>query len=73
MEYILTNEWIFIVIMIWTLPWKAYALWLSARRGEKKWFLVLLVLNTVAILDLYYIFGVAKKSLKDIARIVSGR
>lgn len=50
-----------ILLTLWTLPWKGWALWLSARRGEKWWFVVLLVLNTLAILEIIYIFGIAKQ------------
>ena len=50
--------------LLWTLPWTAWALWLAARRGEKVWFVVLLVLNTLAILEIIYIFAIAKRSDK---------
>ncbi|MBF05248.1 hypothetical protein CL644_00885 [bacterium] len=48
--------------LLWTLPWTAWALWLAARRGEKVWFVVLLVLNTLALLEIFYIFAIAKRS-----------
>jgi len=55
----------FIVLMgilsIWSIVWKGVALWKSARRGEKGWFIVFLVVNTVAILEIIYIFMVSKK------------
>ncbi|PCH91899.1 hypothetical protein COB80_01250 [Candidatus Kaiserbacteria bacterium] len=51
-----------VLVALWTLPWKGWALWLAARRGEKWWFIALLVLNTLAILDIIYIFVVAKRS-----------
>ena len=50
-----------LVLALWTLPWKAWALWLSARRGEKWWFIAMLVLNTLAILEIIYIFGIAQR------------
>ena len=53
--------WLVLLIALWTLPWKAWALWLAARRGEKWWFIALLVLNTLAILEIIYIFLVAKR------------
>ena len=58
--------WIFIVVLLWVLPWKIYSLWTSARNSNKGWFLALLLLNTFAILDIFYIFYVAKKSVKDV-------
>lgn len=51
-----------LAIIIWTVPWKVYALWLAARHGHKKWFVALVVLNTLAILEIYYVFKVAKKT-----------
>ena len=49
-------------IFLWTLPWKAWALWLAARRGDLWWFLVLIVVSTLGILEMIYIFFVAKQS-----------
>jgi hypothetical protein len=49
-------------IILWTFPWKAWALWLAARRGDIWWFLALLLLNTLALLDIIYIFLIAKQS-----------
>ncbi len=55
------NTMAFILIALWALPWKGWALWLAAKRGEKWWFIALLVLNTVAILEIIYIFAIAKR------------
>lgn len=53
---------LFIVLAaLWTLPWKAWALWLAARRTEKWWFLALLIINTFAVLEIIYIFLIAKR------------
>lgn len=46
---------------LWTLPWKGWALWLAARRKEKVWFIVLLIVNTLAVLEIIYIFAIAKQ------------
>jgi len=53
--------WILLAVILWTFPWKAWALWLAARRGDLKWFLPLLLLNTLAILEIVYIFLIAKQ------------
>ncbi len=58
------NEHVFLFVVLatlWSLPWKAWALWLSARRTEKWWFLALLIVNTFAILEIIYIFFIAKR------------
>lgn len=64
-EIILNNPWIILAIGLWTLPWKGVALWKAARRQEKWWFIALLVINTVALLEILYIFVFSKKELKN--------
>jgi methionyl-tRNA synthetase len=59
-----SNIWLLILVMIWVLPWKGYALWNAAKLSHKWWFIILLVVNTVGILDIIYIFFVAKKASK---------
>jgi methionyl-tRNA synthetase len=46
--------------MLWAIPWKAVALWRSARNGERFWFFFLLILNTLGILEIIYIFFFSK-------------
>lgn len=60
-----------IPLVIWALAWKGWALWLAARRGEKIWFLILLVVNTLGILEIIYIFFIAKQSdiPEDVAKV----
>lgn len=52
------------VLIIWGLIWKGWALYLAARRGEIIWFVVLLIVNTVGLLEIFYIFVIAKQSDK---------
>ena len=60
-QFILQNSWILILIAVWTLPWKGVALWKASRNEQKIWFIVLLVVNTLAILEITYIFYFSKK------------
>ena len=39
---------------------KGYSLWTAARRGEKWWFIVLLFINTLGLLEIAYLIFVAK-------------
>lgn len=57
---------ILIIAILWTVVWKGLALWHSARRGEPVWFLVLLLVNTLGIVEIVYLFGVAKLKFKDL-------
>lgn len=50
-----------VAVIIWSLIWKGIALWKAARNDSKPWFVVLLLLNTVGILEIIYIYGIAKK------------
>jgi len=56
-----------VVFLVWSLFWKGWALWESARRGEKVWFALLLVINTLGLLEILYIFWFSKKDAKPIA------
>ncbi len=53
-----------IALTVWTIPWKGYALWLAARNGHTWWFIALLVVNTVAILEIIYIFAIGRPAEK---------
>jgi methionyl-tRNA synthetase len=62
----LKHPWVLVLILLWNLPWKAAALWRSARRGHLGWFLTLILLNTLAILDiLYLVFFSAPKIVRN--------
>lgn len=52
---------LFIVLAAWSLIWKGFALWRAARNTDKVWYIVLLVVNTVGILEILYIFFFSKK------------
>jgi len=52
---------ILIGLAIWSLPWKGFALWKSARRGESIWFVALLLINTAGILEILYLFFFSNK------------
>ena len=49
-----------LLLIVWGLFWKGFGLWYAAKRGEKWWFVAFLVLNTAGILEIVYIFFVAK-------------
>lgn len=51
-----------ILVSLWSVVWKAFALWQSARSGERWWFLAFMVLNTVGILEILYLFVFTKGS-----------
>ncbi len=60
-EIIIGFGWWFWLLLIWSLIWKGLALWKAARLGSKVWFVVLLVVNTVGILEILYLYAFSKK------------
>jgi hypothetical protein len=53
--------WVLVLITLWSIPWKGIALWKAAQLSHKKWFIILLLANTIGILDIIYIYFVARK------------
>jgi len=51
-----------ITVLVWSYVWKGLALWRAGRRGDKVWFIVLLILNTAGILEILYIFYFSRKT-----------
>jgi methionyl-tRNA synthetase len=56
----------FFLLVIWSLFWKGLALWHAGRRGQPWWFVILLVVNTVGLLEIVYLFLVLKVKLADL-------
>ncbi|OHA89763.1 MAG: hypothetical protein A3C70_00695 [Candidatus Zambryskibacteria bacterium RIFCSPHIGHO2_02_FULL_43_14] len=48
------------LIIFWSLVWKGFALWRSAELRQKYWFIAILLINTLGILEIIYLFVVAK-------------
>lgn len=57
---------VLLVIVLWSIFWKGLALWHSARRGQYWWFIIMLFVNTLGILEIIYLFAVAKLAFKDL-------
>jgi len=51
---------LFGIVSLWSLVWKGIALWKSARKKSIVWFIVLLAVNTIGILEILYIFIFSK-------------
>ena len=50
-----------IPLVIWEIVWKGIALWKSGRNNQLKWFIAILILNTVGILPIVYLKFFQKK------------
>lgn len=55
-----------LLFLIWSFLWKGLALWHSAKRKEPMWFVAILLLNTAGILEIVYLFAIAKVKQKDL-------
>ena len=68
MKQFFIQNWLIVVLLAsWILPWKGYALWRAAQRNEKWWFIVFLLVNTLAILEIVYIFVITRKKPSTVA------
>lgn len=55
-----------LIMVLWVLPWKVYALWTASKNNHKIWFVVLILVNTFGILEIIYVFGIAKKKWSEV-------
>lgn len=60
-QIILQNIWWLILLFVWSTAWKAWALWIAAKKDQKVWFLIFIILNTAGILEIFYIFYFSKQ------------
>ena len=51
----------FLILIAWSFVWKGLALWKASQRKEKTWFVALLVINTVGILEILYLYVFSKE------------
>lgn len=47
-------------LLVWVMIWKGFALWRAARNESVGWFIAFMILNTVGILEILYIFVFSK-------------
>ncbi len=50
------NPILIFLLLVWHFYWKGRALWKAAKNKDLIWFIVLLVINTLGILEILYIF-----------------
>lgn len=54
----------FFGLYLWSIFWKGLALWKSANLKQRNWFIGVLILNTIGILEISYLFYFATKRMK---------
>lgn len=50
-------------LLIWAIAWKGIALWRTSKNDQKNWFIAILVINTLGILEIVYLFVFSKKKM----------
>jgi hypothetical protein len=46
---------LWILAILWTIPWKGVTLWKAARNYQEGWFVAVLILETSGFLEILYI------------------
>ena len=58
-----------LILTLWTLIWKGLALWYSAKNKQKVWFIILLIFNTVGVLELIYLIFFKPRKLRSVGEV----
>lgn len=53
------------VLALWSVIWKGLALYRAGRVKDPVWFVVLLLVNTVGILEILYLFVFSKRASRQ--------
>ena len=66
-EFILTPQLMnyILLVSLWTIPWKGVALWKASRNNQLGWFIALMLVNSLAVLEIVYIFYFVDKKKKE--------
>jgi len=54
------NPFLIIALIVWSFVWKGLALWKASSLRQKWWFIAILVINTLGILEIIYYFFVSR-------------
>jgi len=57
-----------VIALLWSLVWKAIALWRSARHSHIVWFILFFFIHTLGILEILYVFLFSKIKLPNIKK-----
>lgn len=63
--FFLEKQWIFWLVLLWSLILKGIALWKAARNNQKGWFVAILAINTLGVLEILYIFVFGRKKKEN--------
>ena len=55
-----------VILIIWSLAWKGLSLWKASHQNNKTWFIILLLVNTIGILDIIYYYLIDRKEKQPV-------
>ena len=62
----LINPYIIIPVLVWCFTWKGMALWRASKNDSIPWFVALLLINTLGLLEILYLyFPIKGTKIKD--------
>lgn len=64
-NWLIDNAWVLVIFIVWSMLWKGLALWRAARNQEVIWFIVLLAVNTLGIIEIVYYFYFSRKKIAE--------
>ena len=65
-SWLLMMPFIILVVVAWSLVWKGLALWRAGRKNQLGWFIALLLINTMGILEIVYLLTAGKNEVAPI-------
>lgn len=61
MEQLINNPILLLIMVAWSMFWKGLALWRAARCEQLYWFIAILIINSLGIIEIIYLFKFAKE------------
>ena len=61
------HPYVLALALVWVMVWKGLGLWRAAEHRARGWFIVILVLNTLGLLEIIYLFFVTKPKKSEIS------
>ena len=56
LSYLNDHPLVLLLLVAWTMVWKGQALYRAARRSDRWWFIGLLLVNTLGIMEILYLY-----------------
>jgi hypothetical protein len=60
----------YLMFVLWAVAWRGIALWKAATKRQAAWFIILLIVNSLSILEILYVFWLSRWSLDKDQKIL---